>query len=65
MLQAHDALVWLVGGVGDTRWRDVAATAVPFAVLGVLAVVATPVAKVLQLGDDTAPSSILSGKDGR
>ena len=51
---ASSALVWMIGGIGDTSWPEVGTAAACLVVLLVLVVVLSRRMPVLQLDDDTA-----------
>lgn len=51
---AQDALVWLVGSLGSTTWRDVSWLAASLAVLVPFALVLARPLRMLELGDDLA-----------
>jgi iron complex transport system permease protein len=52
--EVQEALVWLVGGLGNASWPDIAIIAVALLVLLPLVGVFASRLRVLQLGDDTA-----------
>lgn len=51
---ASQALVWMVGGIGDTRWDEIGISLAALALLVALVAVVSRRMPVLQLDDDTA-----------